>query len=189
MINGITMYRLVSAPVLLILAVAGKTDIFKWLLLLSFLTDAIDGPFSRRYKVTSIFGARLDSVADDATVLAATLALWIIHPVFIEANWFALAVLLALFGIQAVSALVAYGKVTSFHTYLAKVAAVVQGVFFIAFFFDFGPALLLFYVAVIVTGIQLVEEIVLVILLPEWKANVRGLYWVLKSWNQIIKPH
>ena len=47
-INGITLYRLASAPVLLLLAFTKSLDLFKWLIAYSFLTDAIDGPLSRK---------------------------------------------------------------------------------------------------------------------------------------------
>ncbi|MFZ6012553.1 MAG: CDP-alcohol phosphatidyltransferase family protein [Bacteroidota bacterium] len=185
-INGITMYRLVSAPFLLLLAFTGEVIVFKWLIVLSFFTDAIDGPLARKFNVTSVFGSRLDSVADDATVLVSALGLWIIHPEFIRAEWVIIAALLFLLGIQTVAALVAYGKVTSFHTYMAKVSAVAQGVFFISFFFGYGPSYLLFLIAVTTTGIELIEEIALVIILPEWKTNVKGIYWVLRSRTQTI---
>jgi CDP-diacylglycerol--glycerol-3-phosphate 3-phosphatidyltransferase len=42
------------------------------------------------------------------------------------------------------------------------------------------PILFLFYAAALVTGLELVEEIILVGLLPLWEANVKGLYWVLR---------
>ncbi|HET9053719.1 MAG TPA: CDP-alcohol phosphatidyltransferase family protein, partial [Cyclobacteriaceae bacterium] len=42
-VNAITMYRLVSAPLLLVLAGMGQHEWFKWLIAFSFLTDAIDG--------------------------------------------------------------------------------------------------------------------------------------------------
>ena len=180
------MYRLVSAPFLLMLAYTGQVEVFKWLIAFSFFTDAIDGPLSRKFKVTSVFGSRLDSVADDATVLVSALGVWIIHPEFIREQWVMIVGLLFLFGIQTTTALVAYKKVTSFHTYMAKLAAVVQAAFFIAFFFDFGPSYLFFLSAVAITGIELIEEIVLVIILPEWKTNVKGVYWVIRSQNQIL---
>lgn len=181
LINGITMYRLFSAPFILILAFTGHITLFKWLIAVSFLTDAIDGPLSRKYKVTSIFGSRLDSVADDATVIVSTIALWLIRPEFVIARWVPITCLLILFVMQTGLALIVYKKVTSFHTYMAKAAAIFQGLFFVSVFFEAGPTELLFYAAVVVTAIELVEELVLVILLPEWKANVKGLYWVLRS--------
>ena len=181
LINGITMYRLVSAPFLLLLVFTGNLLLFKWLVCLSFLTDAIDGPLARKYGVTSIFGSRLDSVADDATVLVSTVALWILYPDFVQNEWLKIIALLCLFGVQTVTALVAYKKVTSFHTYLAKIAAVAQAIFFMMIFFKIGWIPFAFYTAALITCLQLLEEIILVILLPEWKANVKGLYWVLKS--------
>ncbi len=180
-INGITMYRLVSAPFLIVLAALGELNWFKWLVALSFFTDAIDGPLSRRYQVTSVFGARLDSVADDATVVASTVGLWLIHPEFIQKEWVMIASVFGLFGIQTAAALVAYKKVTSFHTYLAKSAAVAQGLFFMMILFNIQPFVFMFYLAGVLTSVQLIEEIILIILLPEWKANVSGLYWVLRD--------
>lgn len=184
-INGVTMYRLVSAPFLLLLAIMGQHEWFKWFMAVSFFTDAIDGPLSRKCQVESVFGSRLDSVADDATVLVSAVALWISHPEFIRNNWIVIAGLFALFGIQAVAALVAYKKVTSFHTYLAKIAAVAQAAFFIAFFFKIGIINFLFVSTVAITALQLVEEIILVIMLPKWTANVRGVYWIWRSRGQI----
>jgi len=46
------------------------------------------------------------------------------------------------------------------------------------------PVLPLFYAAVILTGLELIEEIIMVSLLPNWEANVKGLYWVLKKKKQ-----
>lgn len=186
-VNGITMYRLVSAPFLLLLALAGNSSIFKWLIAFSFFTDAIDGPLSRRFRVTSVFGARLDSVADDATVLVSTIGLWWLYPDFLMKEWIVILGLLSLFAVQTTAALVAYKRVTSFHTYLAKAAAVAQAVFFIMIFFDFGPVLFMFYTAAFITGVQLLEEIILVIVLPEWRSDVKGLYWVLKD-RKTVSP-
>ncbi len=175
-----------SAPLLLTLAILGQFGVFKWFVVLSFLTDAIDGPLSRRFNVTSVFGSRLDSIADDATVLVCTIGLGVIHPEFIKAEWFIFGGLLILFATQFAVSLIVYRKTTSFHTYFAKAAAILQALFFFTFFFELGFAYLMFYLAVSVTALQLLEEIVLVIILREWKTDVKGLYWVLRSRNLII---
>jgi phosphatidylglycerophosphate synthase len=180
-INGITLYRLLSAPLLLFLAIFGKLELFRLLLALSFLTDAVDGHLSRIFKVSSVFGAKLDSIADDATVLVATVSLWIVRPDFIEKHWLAFVIVFTLFIAQTIVALIVYKKVTSFHTYLAKTAAVFQGIFFMMFFFNVEPVWLGFYAAAIVTAVELIEEIVLVFLLPEWTTDVKGLFWVMEK--------
>jgi CDP-diacylglycerol--glycerol-3-phosphate 3-phosphatidyltransferase len=56
MVNAITLYRLIAAPFLLLLIINHNLEVFRWLLGLSFFTDAIDGYLARKYKVTSAFG-------------------------------------------------------------------------------------------------------------------------------------
>lgn len=180
-INSLTIYRLLAAPFLLLLAFTGSLVLLKWLVTLSFLTDAVDGPLSRKYKVASVFGSRLDSAADNATMLASALSLLVVFPEFILEQWKVIALIAALFCIQTVAALLAYKRITSFHTYLAKVAAVSLACFFILFFFEVPYVQFVFYAAAIITCFELIEEIILVLVLPEWKTDVKGLYWVMRS--------
>jgi phosphatidylglycerophosphate synthase len=179
-VNGITWYRIIAAPILLILIFTKQFDIFKWLLALSFFTDLIDGYLARKYKVVSIIGARLDSIGDDLTVFVAVIGLFVFESEFVRKEFLILIILLLLFVVQTTFALVRYKKISSFHTYLAKLAAILQGIFFILIFLLAEPLSFLFYVASVVTGIELIEEIILVALLPQWEANVKGLFWAVK---------
>lgn len=180
-INGITLYRLLSAPVLIFLIIIGQYDLFKWLLSVSFLTDAIDGWLARRFQVESILGAKLDSLADDSTVAAGIVGMIAWKQELIAKEWVLMTILLVLFLVQTGAALIRYGRVTSFHTYAAKLAAVTQGVFLLALFFVSQPIYLLFYLTVFITGMQIIEEIIMVFILPEWKADVKGIFQVMKQ--------
>jgi cardiolipin synthase len=180
-INGITFYRLISALALIVLIYLGQMDVFKWLLALSFFTDAVDGYLARKLKVTSVFGARLDSVADDLTIVAAIVGVVVFKAAFVREQAIIFIVLFVLFLVQNLLAFTRYGKMSSFHTYLAKLAAVLQGVFFILLFFLNQPAYGLFYTAALLTAADLVEEIILIVMLPQWRANVKGLYWLLRN--------
>jgi CDP-diacylglycerol--glycerol-3-phosphate 3-phosphatidyltransferase len=181
MVNGITLYRIVTAPLLLALIIFKEPEVFKWLLACSFFTDAIDGYLARRYKVTSLLGAKLDSIGDDLTVFVGLIGIIAFKPEFFRKELVFIIALLILFFIQVTSALIRYGKITTFHTYAAKVAAVTQGTFLILIFFLPEPLYFLFYLAVFITAYDLIEEIILVYLLPRWEANVKGLYWVMKK--------
>ncbi|WP_218134484.1 CDP-alcohol phosphatidyltransferase family protein [Mucilaginibacter sp. P25] len=86
-VNLITFYRLVAAPLLLFLLLTGQFTVFKWLLALSFFTDAIDGWLARSFKVISLLGARIDSVADDLTILVAILGILLYRPGFLRGEW------------------------------------------------------------------------------------------------------
>ena len=179
-INGITLYRVFAALLLLILIYAKHLDTFRWLLAVSFFTDLIDGYLARKYKVVSILGSRLDSIGDDLTVLVAVIGLFVFKADFVHKEFGILMIIFSLFVFQTVYAMVRYKKISSFHTYLAKFAAILQGTFFILIFLLPEPLYFLFYIAVVVTGIELIEEIIMVALLPKWEADVKGLFWVLK---------
>ena len=184
LINGITIYRIAVAPFLLVLIFTDRFELFKWLLAASFFTDLIDGFLARLFKVTSIGGSRLDSIGDDLTVLAAIIGLIVFEPGFLKEELPLILFLLALFVIQNAVALIRYGKLTSFHTYIAKMAAVLQGMFLLLMFWLHDPFYPLFYAAIAVTALDLLEEIILVALLPKWEADVKGIYWVQKRKKQ-----
>lgn len=183
-INGITLYRVVAAPFLLVLLFTGRYELFKWLLGLSFFTDLIDGFLARKFKVTSVAGTRLDSIGDDLTILVAMTGLFVMKPEFIKQEKIAFIILLALFLVQTIYAFIRYGKMTSFHTWLAKAAAIFQGVFLLLVFFTGEPNMILFYTAVLVTMLELIEEIILVYLLPVWQTDVKGIFQVFNKKNQ-----
>ena len=105
-INGITLYRLLAAPFLFYLAFAGRIDLFKWLLPVSFFTDLIDGFLARKFKVTSEMGSRLDSIADDLTILASIAALFLFKKEFTIDQAFILTILFSLFAIQVLASFV-----------------------------------------------------------------------------------
>lgn len=181
LVNFITFFRVLAFPVLIFLLITDRVHIFKWLLVACFLTDAVDGYLARKFKVASILGSRLDSISDDLTVLAAIIGLFYVHPIFLLEEWLVFAIPLSFFFIQTIYALSKYRKTTSFHTYLAKTAAVFQGVFLCAMFFFDQPVYWLFYATSILTTIELIEEIVIVALLPVARENVKGIYWVLRE--------
>ena len=180
-VNGITFYRTLTAPLLVFLIIYKQMDWFKWLLTLSFLTDAIDGFLARKFKVTSIAGAKLDSIGDDLTVIAGTISMIAFKSDFLKEEISLIILLWFLFVLQTVLAFVKFGKMTSFHTYAAKAAAILQGVFLILLFFLPNPLYELFYAATFVTAFELMEEITIIFWLPKWRTNVKGLYWILKA--------
>jgi len=180
-INGITGYRILAAPILLLLVITGNYDVFKWLLAISFLTDAIDGYLARRYHIVSIIGARLDSIGDDLTVGVAIIGMVRWHSYFFPDKSVWLVILILLFIVQMAMAFKRYGKMTAFHTFIAKTAAVTQSIFLLASFFFTPPSNILFYFTACITGAGLLEEIILIFLLRDYRADVKGLYWILRE--------
>lgn len=178
-INGITFYRLAAMPFLLLLLFTDHLTAFKWGLLLSFFTDAIDGFLARYFKIVSVLGAKLDSIGDDLTVATGIIGIVVLDRQFLTEQMFYVVILLLLYIVQIGAALIRYGKTTSFHTWLAKIAAVLQGLFLLSFFF-WGTVYWLFYAVVVFTALDLAEEIVMVFMLREYHTDVKGIYQALK---------
>lgn len=178
LINGITVYRLGAAFLLAGLLFYKRLDLFRWLLPLSLLTDALDGFLARRYQAVSRMGARLDSLADQATLAAAVAGLLVFRSAFLREQLVLIAAVLALYVLQTILALVRYGRISSFHTLLAKITGLLSGIFLALIFLTPRPVYPLFYLTILVAFLELLEEIVLVFVLPAWQADVKGLYWV-----------
>jgi len=180
MVNGISLYRMVAVPLLVWLALSQQFSLFKWLITLGFVTDAVDGYLARRYKVNSKFGAMLDSIADDLNLAAAIIGVYVLDPEFFVKERVTILILAGLYLTQTLLALIKFHQLTTFHTYMAKVAAVLQGLFLIAFFFLGQPLYWLFYIAAVVTAVQIVEEIILILRLSRSQNDIKGLFWLSK---------
>ena len=180
-VNGITIYRILAVFALIELIVHHDWHVFRWVLLLSFLTDAVDGFLARRYGVISKAGAVLDSIGDDLTVAVAIGGLLVFDPTFLRGHLAVIILLASLYVIQTVAALVRYGKLTSFHTWLAKIAAVSQGVFLVLVFFAASVPTLFFYIAAVLTGLDLLEELAIVFVLRHWKTDVKSIFSIKKE--------
>lgn len=182
-VNTITLYRLIAAPVLLLLLLVGYVAAFSYGLVISFATDAIDGLVARRFNAVTKSGAKLDTVADDLTVAVGIIGILIIAPQFIREQLLIVIILIVLYVVQTVSALLRYGKLTAFHTRLAKIAAVLQGIFLMMFFF-YGPFYFLFYAAAVFTALDLGEEILMIFILKSYHTDVKDIWSAIRVKNQ-----
>lgn len=189
LVNAITSYRIVITPVLIWLVVQGNEEWFKWLLPVSFFTDLIDGFLARRLRVTSVLGSKLDSIGDDLTFLAAAIGMFVFRFEFVQQQFALISIMLGLYFMQMACALIKYKRMTSFHTYLAKLGMLLQGCFLILFFLLPQPVMWLFYAAAAVTILDLTEEIIIIFYLKHWQADVKGLFWVMKNERLRLMNH
>ena len=177
-------YRVAASPFLLLLILLGEREVFSWLLLISYCTDMIDGFLARRLKITSSRGSQLDSLGDQVTLGVAFIGLFVFEYEFISENLKIILIPFGLYFVQMFLAFRKYGKTTAFHTYLAKLSAIAQGVFILWFLF-FSPVYWLFYLMIILGIIETLEEIILIFMYPHWVAGVKGLYWAYRDRRRI----
>ncbi|WP_289644998.1 CDP-alcohol phosphatidyltransferase family protein [Maribacter aestuarii] len=173
-------YRVAAVPLLVLLLWLGKREMFTWFLLISYSTDAIDGYLARRLKVTSARGSQLDSIGDQLTFVMGLVGLVVFETAFIKANIVLILIAFVPYLVQMIIAFIKYGKATSFHTYLAKASAVIQGVFILWLLF-FGPVYWLFYFMIVIGLLETLEEITLIFMYDTWVSDVKGFFFALKD--------
>ena len=178
--NALTALRIAAIPVLVWLAFTRRHDPFAALLVACLVGDIVDGLLARAFKVTSALGAMLDSIADTLLLFVAAYGAWVFYPDVLRAHPIAFALVPGLWAAENVAALLRYGRLSSFHTYLSRIAAYAMG-FFIGLLFVAGFKAWLMYAAVGLLTLATFEEFVLLWLLPAWKADVRGAWWVIRA--------
>ena len=179
-------YRIFAAPFLLALIWLDMQLTFTWLLLVSYSTDAIDGFLARKLKITSPRGSQLDSFGDQITLVVGLTGLFYFETTFIKANLTLILIAFIPYILQMVIAYIKYGKATAFHTYLAKLSAVMQSVFILWSLF-FSPEYSLFYIMIIIGLLETLEEITLIFMYPNWASDVKGIYWAYRDERRLKK--
>ena len=186
--DWISFSRIAMAPVLLTLMWFDQRELFTWLLLFTYCTDMADGFIARRLKITSPRGSQLDSFGDQVNFTVAVLGLVVFEYNFIRDNIFLILLVFVPYLIQMFIAFWKYGKATAFHTYMAKLSAIVQGVFILWLLF-FGPLYWLFYTMIILGLLETIEEIILIFMYDNWVSGVKGIYWALRDKRRLKKAN
>jgi len=179
-------YRIFAAPFLLVLIWLDERLIFAWLLLISYSTDAIDGYLARKLKITSARGSQLDSMGDQITLIVGLIGLLYFETSFIITNMVLIVIAFVPYIAQMIFAYLKYGKATAFHTYLAKLSAILQSVFILWSLF-FSPEYSLFYLMIIIGLLETFEEITLIFMYDNWASDVKGIYWAFRDQRRLKK--
>lgn len=182
--NVLSGARALAVPALAILAMLRFETAFTWVLIPALLSDIFDGLIARAYGLESKLGAMLDSVADTLLLLVAVYGIWVFHPDVIREHAWLCGIAVGLWVLEDVLALLRYRRLSSFHTYLSKLVANLLGLF-IGWLFLFGFEPWLLYLAAGTSILASLEELALLALLPRWRADVRGLWWV---WREPSRP-
>ncbi|MDD2321013.1 MAG: CDP-alcohol phosphatidyltransferase family protein [Geobacteraceae bacterium] len=176
--NLLSGLRLASVPFLLALAWGGHDKAFLLLLVCALLTDLADGYLARRLHQESELGAKLDSWGDFALYISTPFSAWMLWPELILREAPYVAAVLASFVVPILIGFVKYHRLTSYHTWGAKLSAVLMGCGTLLLFAG-GPAVL-FHLATAVLVLTQIEEISITMVLPEWRSNVPSLVHALR---------
>ncbi len=155
--NLLTGLRFLLIPVLWVLALRGMDVWVGMGVLLAWFTDALDGFLARRWKATTPFGSRFDSLTDGLVFASAIGWLVILRPEFVREHATILLIWLAIGVANYLLAWIRFRRFADVHLYSAKAANFV-GFIFAAYLliFDSYP-LVFFYLTMTVLLVASVE--------------------------------
>ena len=179
--NLLSIFRIVSAPFLLLTGWFNMPELFFVLLGLMILSDAVDGFIARMLDQTSPLGARLDSYGDIATYLTTPLAAWWLWPEIIKEELYYIIAAIIIYILPAFFALAKFGKLASYHTWITKISAVLMSAGVIVFLGFKDP--ILFHFAVYFLVIEMLENIAITIILPEQKSDIHSIWHAWRENN------
>jgi phosphatidylglycerophosphate synthase len=178
--NVLSAYRLVVVPIILGTIALRQRDIFFMLICVSLATDILDGWIARHFHLETEFGARLDSLADNATYFMAFLGFVLLESDFLFAHLAAFGLLLSFKVIPHGISIWRFGRSTSLHLYSSKATGYIQG-FFVLGYFVLGYSAWYFHFMIVFSVLASVEKLVILMIIPELRSNMRGLYWILQA--------
>lgn len=178
--NVISFYRLIMFPVILYLALTGNEKWFVVFLVISLVSDILDGNIARLFNLRTKFGAALDNLADIGTYILALLGIFLFRWEEIRPHAWFLYLFLAVFVMSYIVAFIRFGKIPGLHIYSAVSAGYIQGVFFFILFV-WGFYAWMFYLAVGWGIAAYTEKIFILLRLDDIRPGVKGLYWLMKS--------
>lgn len=168
-------FRIITFPIVLGLVFLLDKTTFFWVYLILFSTDVWDGLFAFIMNNDSDRREMLDTWGDNLYMVAGTVAFYHYEPQFFHDNLIMILIVYGIYIIELVMSLIKFGKPSNFHNYMAKAAAASQFLF-IAHLLYFDPNYLLLLVAFSLSVLDVIDEIIILLKLKEWKTHVHG-FW------------
>lgn len=182
--NILSGWRLLSFPLVMYFIFTHQREAFILLLSINLITDILDGLIARVFKLQTNFGARLDSLADMGTYIAAFTAFIYLEWPFVSSKGWVFSVLIFLWILPQFISLIRFRRPPHFHLWSNKFAGYLQGIFIFTYF-NWGNSEIYFWVMWGVSVLAFLEELIVVIRIPQLRSNLKGIFWMMREQGKI----
>ena len=170
--NALCAIRIACVPILWVLAIGLMRTPFIVVLIVAWLTDAVDGTIARRYHLESPFGAKLDSIADNSLSLSMIGYVYFLRRELYKDYWYLIAILVAL---TVTSIVLQTRRKAPMHTYANKATAWVLAVFLV-YTFIAGVNAIAMWIAFALLSYATVEAILILLLCKSASEDTRSIW-------------
>lgn len=167
-------------------ALDGKTGKFFLLgVSLGFLSDLLDGMIARRLKIVTAKLRIFDSYIDIIFYISLMISILFVYNSLIIKFYSLFLLLILLQLVNWVISLIKFYRLTSYHSYLAKLRALALFIaVFVLFYFEKTTFL---WVSIVLAIISNIEGIIISLLLPKWYCDVWTVFAAVKIRNEFLK--
>lgn len=178
--------RAALGPVMILGECAGWSGLtLAALVVTGLLSDIFDAVVARRWKCDTAEVRRFDSMADIVFYFGCAVALWMRHPSVVRNLAVPTAVVIALEALCLGVSLLKFGKLPSYHSYLAKAWGLALASALVAAFVTEHPAGWL-AAALALGALSNLEGLTISLILPEWRHDVKTVWRARALRRQIL---
>ncbi len=171
-----SLIRLLSAPFLLYLAYKGNEKVFFYWFVFCLMTDALDGFIARRFNMQTVFGAKLDSLADFAMYITGIYGLLVLKWDILHTYRYSFFFLIFYYVFIDLFALVKFKEVSSLHLISSKISGFIQAIFYLSIFtIGFYPVL--YWVMFIISTLSFIENMYFLIKLKKMRSDLKSFFY------------
>jgi cardiolipin synthase len=178
--NMISSYRLIMFPIILYFILSGNEKLFAIFIVINLVSDFLDGFIARIFHMETAIGAKLDAFADNFTYINAFIGLLVFKLDDLRPYLVSFLVFIGILVLTVIISLIKFRKFPSFHGYMTKISGYIQAFFFICLF-TIGFFAWFYYLMIGWAILGAIEHIIIQMIIPEMRSNIKGLYWVLKE--------
>lgn len=180
---GLTVLRLLLAPVLVWLVYAGAPGVvFAGVVLVAFVSDYFDGVIARRLGVASAELRHFDSRADLVFYATAAWAVWRLHPDVVRSVAVPGLIVIGLDVVRHVFDFAKFGRDVAYHAWSSKVWGLSLALALVLLM-AFGVSRPFVGIAVVLGLIAQIEGLLISVALPVWTHDVPTLIRALRIRN------
>lgn len=146
--------------------------------LIAILSDMIDGFLARKFKVTSLFGSKLDSIADFILFLVIWTSI-ISSVAFSKMYWFSFIAVLCLRIISLIICYIKFHHMAILHSYMNKFVGFMC--IAIPFIINSNYFNIFIWLIILVAVLSVMEEIIIHFLSSKLNTDIKGLFALIRN--------